>query len=44
MKEADAALRAGLQKLAARETAGQDRYGNYSWAGLPDFRVLNIER
>jgi hypothetical protein len=42
MKEADAALRAGLQKLAARETAGQDRYGNYSWAGLPDFRVLNI--
>ena len=44
MKEADAALRAGLQRIAARETARKDRYGNYSWAELPDFRVLNIER
>jgi hypothetical protein len=44
MKEADAALRAGLQKMAARETARKDRYGIYSWAELPNFRVLNIEK
>jgi hypothetical protein len=44
MKEADAALRAGLQKIAAREMARKDRYGNYSFAELPNFRVLNIEK
>jgi len=44
MKEVDAALRAGLQKIAAREIARKDRYGSYSWTELPNFRVLNIER
>jgi len=44
MKEADAALRAGLQKIAARETARKDRFGSYSWTELPNFRVLNVEK
>jgi len=37
MREADAALRSGLQKIAARERDRQDRYGGE----LPHFRVLN---
>jgi hypothetical protein len=43
MKEADAALRAGLQKVAAREESGRDGYANYSWTQPPDFRILKID-
>ena len=42
MKEADAALRTGLQKVAARDNA-QKGYANYSWVQLPNFRILNVE-
>ena len=42
MKEADAALRAGLQKVAAREKARKEGFAN-PWAQSPDFRILKIE-
>jgi hypothetical protein len=44
MKEVEAALRTGLQKIAARDSARMEKYGNYSWAQLPDFRILKVER
>jgi hypothetical protein len=42
MKEADAALRAGLQKVAARDRGRKEGVANYSWA-QPDFRILKID-
>ncbi len=44
MKEADAALRAGLQKVAAREKARRESY-NLPSSGeirLPNFRILKL--
>jgi hypothetical protein len=43
MKEADAALRAGLQKVAARDKARREGFANDPWARSPDFRILKIE-
>lgn len=42
MKEADAALRSGLQKLAAIEHARKERDAACSQAVLPDFRIFKI--
>ena len=44
MREAEAGLRAGLQRIAARDKSHLEKYGNYSWAQLPDFRILKVER
>lgn len=44
MKEAEAALRSGLQKIAARDKARKEGYAEYSFAQLPDFRLLKVER
>lgn len=43
MKEADAALRAGLQKVAARETARKEREAAQARFRVPDFRILKVE-
>jgi len=43
MKEADAALRTGLQKIVARERARKERSAIYPPVPLPDFRVLKVE-
>jgi hypothetical protein len=43
MKEADAALRAGLQKVAAREGERKERDATYSRVPPPDFRILKVE-
>jgi hypothetical protein len=43
MKEADAALRSGLQKVAARERARKEAFDKYPWTQSPDFRILKIE-
>ena len=41
MKEADAALRSGLQKLAARDRVRKEKYAASQSARLaPDFRIL----
>jgi hypothetical protein len=42
MKEADAALRSGLQKVAARDRARREAFANGSW-NQPDFRILKID-
>ena len=42
MREAEAALRAGLQQLAARDTSRREAYASYPLRQLPDFRVLNV--
>ena len=44
MKEAEAALRAGLLRIAARDQSRMEKYANFSWAQLPDFRILKVER
>jgi hypothetical protein len=44
MKEANAALRAGLQKAAVRDKALKEGHGDYSLADVPDFRILKIEK
>jgi hypothetical protein len=43
MKEADAALRAGLQKVAARNEARSEGYTKFSCTGVPGFRILKID-
>jgi hypothetical protein len=40
MKEADAALRAGLQKLTARDRIRRDKYTAGPSVELPDFRIF----
>src|ERR1700722_8829304 len=41
MKEADAALRAGLEKLAARDRIRKEKYiASQSVRLMPDFRIL----
>jgi hypothetical protein len=41
MKEADAALRSGLEKLAARDRIKREKYtASQSARLLPDFRIL----
>jgi hypothetical protein len=40
MKEADAALRAGLEKLAARDRIRRERYNTAPSVKPPDFRIL----
>ena len=42
MKEADAALRTGLQKVAARERVRKEKYATYSQVRLPDFRIMKV--
>jgi hypothetical protein len=41
MKEAEPALRTGLQKAVARERSRKDSAATSSPARLPDFRILN---
>jgi hypothetical protein len=43
MKEADAALRTGLQRVAARESDLKERETTYSRLQSPDFRILKVE-
>jgi hypothetical protein len=43
MKEADVALRAGLQKVAARERSRMEGDAAYSRAPPPDFLILKVE-
>jgi len=43
MKEADAALRAGLQKVATRNEARIDGYTKFSCTDVPGFRILKID-
>ena len=44
IKEADAALRAGLQKIAAREKARQESYEAFRGRRtLPDFHILDFK-
>ena len=42
MREAEAALRSGLQQSAARDQARREAYGNFSLDQSSDFRVLNV--
>ena len=42
MREAEAALRSGLQQSAARDQATREDYANYSLGRSSDFRVLNV--
>jgi hypothetical protein len=43
MREAEAALRTGLQRRTARDKAWREVYANYSLIrSSPDFRILNI--
>ena len=44
MREAEAGLRSGLQRIAARDKSRMEKYSDYSWAQLPDFRILKVER
>ena len=41
MREAEVALRAGLQRLAVRDKTRREAYA-YPARQLPDFRVLNV--
>jgi hypothetical protein len=44
MKEADTALRIGLQKVAAREKALKESYdASHGRIQLPDFRILRVD-
>jgi hypothetical protein len=42
MKEADAALRTGLQKLAVTERVRRERENNCPQVGMPDFRIFKM--
>ncbi len=42
MREAEAALRSGLQQSAARDKAAREDYANYSLGRSSGFRVLNV--
>jgi hypothetical protein len=42
MKEAEAALRVGLQQLATKDKVRQEAYAKHSLGKFPDFRVLNV--